>query len=287
VHHAPAGPPLSALGALVGFLRRMRVLPMALGALVLGAFALAGPIAPYDGDDPTGTAALRSTSDGGQELVPATGDGWTRDGVPAETSPAEEKSPTSGSSSESSSAAVDATDPAPAQTSTGSSTPPSSSVASAAPTSSSGSASASSSRTRSSSSSRTRSSDSDGSESPSGTPSAAFETEAPALDPADTVLAAVNDARTAAGCTALTPDADLASLAAEHSAAMRDDDFVAVQSPDGGSPLDRGDRTAVVAEGSDPAEVADDWLDDATLLDCSLTRGGVGTTGDYWTFLAA
>jgi hypothetical protein len=33
--------------------------------------------------------------------------------------------------------------------------------------------------------------------------------------------------------------------------------------------------------------VADDWLDDGTLLDCDLTRGGVGTTGGYWMLLAA
>jgi uncharacterized protein YkwD len=292
--------PLAALGALVAIVRRTRVVPVALGALVLAAFALAAPIAPYDDDDAASTAALGSTSSGGQELVPATGDGWTQDGVPAATSPADEESRSSGSPSkspsgspsDSSSAAVDTTDATAARTSTGSSTPSSSSAASSARTSSSGATAASSSRTGSSSSSssspRTRSSGSDGSTSPSGTPSAPSETEAPTTrDPADEVLAAVNDARTAAGCTALTPDAGLASLATEHSAAMRDGDFVAVQSPDGGSPLDRGARTAVVAEDSDPAEVADDWLDDGILLDCTLTRGGVGTTGDYWTLLAA
>ncbi len=68
---------------------------------------------------------------------------------------------------------------------------------------------------------------------------------------------------------------------------MRAGDFVAVRSPDGGSPLDRGSRTAVVATGSDPAAVADRWADDAALLDCSLTSAGVGTTGGYWTLLAA
>ena len=308
MHHAPTGPPLSArvagllarlrfrmagplaaLGALVAIVRRTRVVPVALGALVLAAFALAAPIAPYDDDDAASTAALGSTSAGGQQLVPATGDGWTQDGVPAATSPADEESRSSGSPSksasgspsDSSSAAVDTTDATAARTSTGSSTPSSSSAASSARTSSSGA-------TAASSSPRTRSSGSDGSKSPSGTPSAPSETEAPTtLDPADEVLAAVNDARTAAGCTALTPDAGLASLATEHSAAMQEGDFVAVQSPDGGSPLDRGARTALVAEDSDPAEVADDWLDDGILLDCTLTRGGVGSTGGYWTLLAA
>ena len=96
----------------------------------------------------------------------------------------------------------------------------------------------------------------------------------------------MNTARTSAGCAALPADADLAALAAGHSAEMRDGDFIAVRSPDGGSPLDRGDRTVVVATGSDPAAVADGWLADATLLDCSLTIAGVGTTGGYWTLVA-
>ena len=97
----------------------------------------------------------------------------------------------------------------------------------------------------------------------------------------------MNTARTSAGCSAVTADPDLAALAAAHSTEMRDGDFVAVRSPDGGSPLDRGDRTVVVATGTDPTAVADGWLADATLLDCSLTSAGVGTTGGYWTLVAA
>jgi uncharacterized protein YkwD len=95
------------------------------------------------------------------------------------------------------------------------------------------------------------------------------------------VLAAVNAARASAGCAALAVDADLAALAAQPSAEMRDGGFVAVRS------LDRGERTAVVATGGDPAAVADGWLADATLLDCALTSAGVGTSGGYWTLVAA
>ena len=67
---------------------------------------------------------------------------------------------------------------------------------------------------------------------------------------------------------------------------MRDGGFVDVHSPDGGTPVDRGSRTAVVATGTDPAAVAAGWLSAGTLLDCGLTRAGVGTTDGFWTLVA-
>ena len=287
MHHAPAGPPRSALAplrTLIRVLRRARVLPIVLGAFFLGAFAMAAPVP--DDADARDTAVLTSRDDG-KDLVPATGDGWTQDGAPAETPPADEESSSSSASSPSSASVPSSSEPSstPAET-TGSSA--GTSTESSTGTSSPSSAAAGS--PSSSSSSRAPSSGSDESASPAGTPSAPTETEAPAADPGDpgdSVLAAVNDARTEAGCAALTADTGLASLATEHSAAMRDGDFVAVRSPDGGSPLDRGDRAAVVATGSDPDEVADDLLDEETLLDCDLSSAGVGTTGGYWTLLAA
>ena len=106
MHHAPAGPPRSALAplrTLIRVLRRARVVPIVLGAFVLGAFALAAPMP--DDADARDTAVLTSRDDG-QDLVPATGDGWTQDGAPAETSPADEESSSSSSAPSSSSASV-------------------------------------------------------------------------------------------------------------------------------------------------------------------------------------
>jgi uncharacterized protein YkwD len=293
VHHAPENPPLSVrvagfLATLLRVLRRTRVLPVALTALALGAFAVAAPLAPYD-DDARSTAAVSADTDSG--LVPVAGGGWTQDGVPAPSSPADEGSTSRSSSGRSSSAPL--ADPAP-----GSITDPpaaSSADTSAAGTSStagnSSTADNSSSSPSSSSSSPSPSAASDESptpvETPSGTPSQTPEDEAPAEHPAAAVLDVVNTARAAAGCAALTRDADLAALAAEHSAAMRDGGFVDVESPGGGAPLDQGGRTAVVARGADSAAVAAGWAADPALLDCGLTTAGVGTTAGYWTLVAA
>ena len=311
MHSAPAGPGLSAraagllarlrfraaallgpLGILVLVLRRTRLLPVTLAALALGAFVVAAPLTPYD-DDARSTAALSSTSGGGQELVPATGDGWTQVGAPAMPSP-------SGSDEEPASSASGAS---PSGSSSSSSSPPRSSSGSSSPEPSSpGSASRAaveaaeendppatdrstteSSRASSpedsspSSTAQAPSSEPEASETPSETVLAAPETATTGADPAGEVLAVVNTARTAAGCAALTADAELASLAARHSAAMRD----------GGSPPEAASRTAVVATGTEPAAVADDLLADAALLDCSLTTAGVGTTDGSWTLLAA
>ena len=318
MHSAPAGPGLPAraagllarlrfraaallgpLGILVLVLRRTRLLPVTLAALALGSFVVAAPLTPYD-DDARSTAALSSTSGGGQELVPATGDGWTQDGAPVVTSP-------SGSDEEpASSASRSSPSGSPSSSSTPSSSPTrSSSGSSSSEPSSPGSASraaveateeseppatgrsttessrasspGNSSPSSSSSTAQAPSSEPEPSETLSDTVPAAPEAATTGADPAGEVLAVVNTARTAAGCAALTADAGLASLAARHSAAMRD----------GGSPPDGASRTAVVATGTDPAAVADDLLADAALLDCSLTTAGVGTTDGFWTLLAA
>jgi uncharacterized protein YkwD len=291
VHHAPAGPRLSArlagllapLVSLLRLLRRTRVLPVTLAAIALGAFALAAPIAPYD-DDARSTAALTAGAEDG--LVPATGGGWTQDGVPAPSSADDEpvasssaSSAASSSASESSSASSPASDdasPAGIAASSASSADTSSSAPGTSGTASSSPRLPAVATDRSPEPVETSSS------APAGTPSA----EAPVVDPADQVLALVNDARVAAGCPAMAADASLAALAAEHSAAMRDGGVVDVHVP-GSTPLDRGGRTAVVASGTDPVVVGDGWAAETALLDCGLTAAGVGTTDGWWTLVAS
>ena len=96
---------------------------------------------------------------------------------------------------------------------------------------------------------------------------------------ADQALAAVDDARTAAGCDALTVDAGLAQAATAHSTAMRDQ--AALLAPPGPG--------AVAGALTDPATVAGSWLADAeaTLTDCALTTAGVGVVDGWWTLLLA
>jgi uncharacterized protein YkwD len=308
VHHAPAGPRLlsrvagllarlryrtaallAPLTALALVLQRTRILSVALTALALGAFVLAAPLAPYD-DEARSTAALTSDADGG--LIPATGDGWTQDGVPAPSSTEEEPAASSSAGGSSSAgrpspAAVDDAD----ETSSASTSSPASSAAatsSSGSSSSTGTSSSSSPRPPSSGSAASSAPEGTASGTPSGTPEETPEVEEPVADPAAQVLALVNTARVAAGCAALSADAGLDALAAEHSVAMRDGGWVDVRSPDdGGAPLDRGDRTAVVASGTDPAVVAAGWAADADLLDCELDTAGIGTTDGYWTLVAA
>jgi uncharacterized protein YkwD len=283
VHHAPAGPSLLARAAgflararfrtarllaplmrVIGVLRRMRVLPLALAALTLGAFAVAAPLAPYD--DARDTSALTSTAGDESGLVPATGDGWTQDGAPA-VAPPPDAGAASSSSSSSSSSPAPASSPAavaPADT--------------PAPVSDTGSSPAPSPEDTPAPSASAPSPSEEPEEPAAPTP-ADPEVTTTAVDPAGEVLAAVNDARTSAGCEALTADAGLASLAAEHSARMRDDHEVDAPSS--------GDETWAVATGSDPTTVAGDWLGDDDLLDCDLTSAGVGAVDGFWTLVAA
>ena len=103
------------------------------------------------------------------------------------------------------------------------------------------------------------------------------------------MLAGVQTERAAAGCSALAPDADLASAAAEQSAAMATSGVVGLLLPEGGLP-GLGARLGAVTAGVDaPAGVVAGWLasDSAALLDCSLTRAGVAEYGGYWTLLTA
>jgi uncharacterized protein YkwD len=100
----------------------------------------------------------------------------------------------------------------------------------------------------------------------------------------DAVLTAVNGARAQKGCAALTADADLTSLAEDHSAQMTKAGSLDAAGPAG--------RTTTVARGTKTAAaVADAWLADASdrsvLLDCSRTAIGVaeatGNGGPWWT----
>ena len=149
-----------------------------------------------------------------------------------------------------------------------------------------------------------------GSASGSGAPPAVAESQpapvARAAVPGDpsveaAVLALVNQARAAAGCGALTADPALAAVARAHSADMRDRDDISHTSPEGLSPFDRAEQVGVdysraenIAYGqSDAAAVMQAWLESpghrATILDCELTRLGVGvaegTGGPWWTQL--
>ena len=130
---------------------------------------------------------------------------------------------------------------------------------------------------------------------------------APAAVPAnlgaeDQVLALVNVQRAAAGCGALSGDAALASVARAHSADMRDRGFFSHTNPDGLDPFARAAaagldaRAENIAYGQpDPASVMDAWMNSpghrANILDCSLTRLGVGMAegagGPWWTQLFA
>jgi len=130
---------------------------------------------------------------------------------------------------------------------------------------------------------------------------------APAAVPAnlgaeDQVLALVNVQRAAAGCGALSGDAALASVARAHSADMRDRGFLSHTNPDGLDPFARAAaagldaRAENIAYGQpDPASVMDAWMNSpghrANILDCSLTRLGVGMAegagGPWWTQLFA
>src|SRR5215218_4666678 len=125
---------------------------------------------------------------------------------------------------------------------------------------------------------------------------------APAAVPAnlgaeDQVLALVNIQRAAAGCGALSGDAALASVARAHSADMRDRGFFSHTNPDGLDPFARAAaagldaRAENIAYGQpDPASVMDSWMNSpghrANILDCSLTRLGVGMAegagGPWW-----
>ena len=101
------------------------------------------------------------------------------------------------------------------------------------------------------------------------------------------MLALVNTERAAAGCGALVADRGLAALALAHSADMRDRHFFDHVNPDGLDPFQRAERAGVTARAEniaygqpDAAAVMTAWMNSpghrANILDCSLTRLGVG-----------
>ncbi|WP_040339092.1 CAP domain-containing protein, partial [Candidatus Blastococcus massiliensis] len=138
--------------------------------------------------------------------------------------------------------------------------------------------------------------------SPTRTTSAGTPAPAPPAggDRAAQVLALVNQERASAGCRPLSADGGLAAVAAAHSADMRDRGYFDHVSLSGLSPFDRADAAGVsaraenIARGqADPAAVMESWMNSpghrANILDCSLTRLGVGIAdgggGPWWTQL--
>jgi uncharacterized protein YkwD len=114
------------------------------------------------------------------------------------------------------------------------------------------------------------------------------------------VLALTNAQRAAAGCGALSADPALANVARAHSADMRDRNFFSHTNLDGLDPFDRAARAGLTARAEniaygqpDAAAVMDAWMNSpghrANILDCSLTRLGVGVAegagGPWWTQL--
>ena len=114
------------------------------------------------------------------------------------------------------------------------------------------------------------------------------------------MLALTNAQRAAAGCGALVADPALAAVARAHSADMRDRHFFSHTNPDGLDPFDRAAAAGLSARAEniaygqpDPAAVMDAWMNSAghraNILDCSLTRLGVGVAegagGPWWTQL--
>jgi uncharacterized protein YkwD len=112
----------------------------------------------------------------------------------------------------------------------------------------------------------------------------------------------VNTARATAGCAALAADGGLAGVARAHSEDMRDRGFFSHDNPDGLDPFQRAERAGLSARAEniavgqrDAAEVMADWMSSpghrANILDCSLTRLGVGmatgAAGPWWTQLFA
>ena len=274
MHHAPAGPSLPA--RLTAFARRTRLLPMTAAGLVVAGIALAGPPSAAPGE--AGTAALTMPSEGGRALVPATGEGWTQDGAtppPVALSPAPADSPPTDTGAPA--PATSSAPAAPAAGTTAASSAAASATSAASSAASSAAASAPSGTATRSTSSAPSTSPSSSSPAPAPAPVAPV---APVAVPgvADQVLAAVDDARTAAGCAPLVRDAALAGAATGHSTAMRD---AAGLLPPAGTGLVAGPLT-------DPAAVAVGWLADPALAltDCALTTAGVAVVDGWWTLLA-
>lgn len=113
------------------------------------------------------------------------------------------------------------------------------------------------------------------------------------------VLSLVNQERAKAGCSPVTADSQLASLAAGFSRDMAARDFFDHTDPDGDTPWDRADDAGVdnlggenIARGqADAASVMKSWMNSpghrANILNCDYTTLGVGvhfgSGGPWWT----
>ncbi|MFI2644986.1 CAP domain-containing protein [Streptomyces sp. NPDC018610] len=123
-----------------------------------------------------------------------------------------------------------------------------------------------------------------------GSPQAAAEAE---------VLSLVNQERAQAGCSPVTANSALASLAEDFSKAMADEGFFDHTDPSGASPWDRAAKLGItdlggenIARGqADAAAVMDAWMNSpghrANILDCDFKTLGVGVHfgagGPWWT----
>ncbi|MFE6667056.1 CAP domain-containing protein [Streptomyces sp. NPDC057697] len=157
--------------------------------------------------------------------------------------------------------------------------------------------------------SKSASAGTDGTTTPAaGKPSAAPKTSAPATRsaaaPADSsvqsaVLALVNQERAKVGCSPLTANAPLASLAQDFSEDMAARGFFDHTDPDGRSPWDRASKAGIqdlaaenIARGQSSAQaVMESWMNSeghrANILNCDYKTLGVGvhygTGGPWWT----
>ena len=115
------------------------------------------------------------------------------------------------------------------------------------------------------------------------------------------VVALTNKERATAGCSALTVNATLTSVALAHSVDMAKNNYFAHDSQNGDSPFDRmeaaGYQFSTAAENiaagyPTPDDVVTGWMNSAghraNILNCSLTQIGVGyatsTTSDFGTY---
>jgi uncharacterized protein YkwD len=299
VHHRPARPPLSARVA--GALTRWGLLLRAFLRVRTGRLVLAGVVTATV----TGLVLALPVVSSGSELSAVFRDS-SSDAPPSTVedpvftmpdggqAPAPDTSaavPDTATTAPATSATADAATPS--STSAGSSAPaPKSSASPASPASSASSASSSDGAPSSSSGAPPSST-------AAGTPSADEappSVTAPGPSPTDELLAVLDRTRAVAGCDPLSPDGDLTDAAREHSATMRDEDFLGLVDDDGDSVLDEEDaRAGWVARGArSPVDVVNGWLaegDAAALQDCSLTVVGIGRAGDdddaWWTLLLA
>ncbi|GAB1327334.1 CAP domain-containing protein [Streptomyces sennicomposti] len=127
-------------------------------------------------------------------------------------------------------------------------------------------------------------------------PPATVSTEAAA---AAEVLSLVNQERAKAGCSPVTADGALVSLAEKFSQAMADQGFFDHTDPSGASPWDRAAELGITGLGgeniargqADAAAVMDAWMNSpghrANILNCDFRTLGVGvhfgTGGPWWT----